>query len=260
MKPLKSIGTAFITGASSGMGKAFAHELASKGYNLILVSKEKEKLDAASEEIINKYGIDVKAYPTDLGNDNEICRIEKMIYSLKDLEIVVNAAGFGTKGSFANVEINKSVAMINVHVTASTRFTYAALQVMIPKKKGAIINIASGAAYLHTAAWAVYNASKIYLTSFTKSLSYELKGTGIKVQALCPGMTRTGFHHTKEFTFDTTKVHDVFWHTPEKVAKKSLKALSKNKLIYIPGLLNKFIWGRGIFTPITSRVSTQMNK
>lgn len=260
METLTNRRVAFITGASNGMGKAFACELAKQSYDLVLVSKDKEKLEAVASEIESAYGVKVTPYAADLGREQDICRMEELIYQLRNLEIMVNAAGFGTKGSFVDVELTKSIAMVNVHVVASTRFTYAALKVMIPARKGAIINIASGAAYLFTASWAVYNASKVYLASFTKSLAYELRGTGVRVQALCPGMTRTGFHHTKEFTFDTAKVPAIFWHTPEKVATKSLKALKRNRIIYIPGLLNKLIWGRGIFAPITSYVSTQMNR
>ena len=256
----KKLKTAFITGAANGLGRAFAFELASLGYHLLLTDKDIDNLEKTSIDIKGKFDIELTSYPADLSSDNDIAMMSKVIHSYENIEVVINDAGFGTKGAFAETDIEKSIAMLKVHVEASTRFAHAALRHMIARRKGYIINVASGAAFMYTANWTMYNATKLYLVSFSESLSRELKGTGVKVQALCPGMTRTRFHHSDELTFDTTKVADIFWQNPEVVAKKAIRALQKNKVLFIPGLLNKLIWGRGIFSAITSYTSTQMNK
>jgi short-subunit dehydrogenase len=190
--------TALITGASSGIGEAFARKLASLGYDLVLVVRRKERLDAIAGDLEGEHPITVEMLPGDLSKDGDISRIEQRIEALDTLTMLVNNAGFGTRDAFAGVGLEKSLAMIQVHVTASTRLVHAAIPGMIARRRGTLINVASPSAFVPLSNNTVYSATKSYLISFSECLLLEVADAGIKVQALCPGLTYTEFHDTDE--------------------------------------------------------------
>jgi short-subunit dehydrogenase len=235
-------GTALITGGSSGIGAAFARRLAAAGYNLILVARRQERLASLANELEGRYPISAEILVADLSKSGDIERVEKRISQLQDLDILINNAGFGTTGDFAEVDLATHIDMINVHVVASVRLSRVALPGMIARRQGAIINVASVAAFAPLPQSATYSATKAYLTIFSEALQVELDGTGVQVQALCPGFTITEFHDRPDLeTFDRSDIPKPLWMTAEEVATVSLEALSRNQVVTIPGLWNRLL-------------------
>ena len=234
--------TALITGASSGIGAAFARELAAKGYNLILVARRQERLAALATGLEADYRITAEVLATDLSDPADVDWVEQRIAELDDLDILINNAGFGAPGQFAQLDLARQLDMINLHIIASVRLTYAALPGMVARGRGAVINVSSVAGFVPVPGSATYSATKAYLNVFSEALQAELKGTGVVVQALCPGFTHTGFHDTPDHEgFDQSQIPELMWMTPEDVAAGSLDALGRSPVIYIPGLKNRLV-------------------
>lgn len=236
-----------ITGASSGIGKAFVYELASKRRDLVIISRRKKILEGISRDIKAKYSVKVKVITGDLSLLKDLLIIKKKIELLDEVSILVNNAGFGQKGYFHESNEKKSINMVDVHVRASVFLTRVVLPKMVKKGKGSIINLSSIASKITDSSVGVmYHSTKAFLNEFSISLQNEMNhlGVDIRVQALCPGLTQTNFHNSWEFRdFDQKKTPKFIWMQPYKVVKLSLKALEKRKTIYIPGLANKiFIW------------------
>ncbi len=157
------------------------------------------------------------------------------------MDILINNAGFATLGYFADVPIEKSMRMFHVHMAASIQFTHSALQIMLNRKQGAIINVSSMGAFTLTPGNVLYDATKSFLITFSENLWLEVKDMGIKIQALCPGFTRTEFHEVGDLiNFNKSTVPDSLWMTPDMVVSLSLKALGKKKeLVFTPGWKNR---------------------
>ncbi len=236
-------GTALITGASSGIGKAFAQKLAAQGYDLIIVARRRKHLEDLAGDLRSRYPVTVKVVIADLSKEQDIMRVEHHICETDKLEMLINNAGFGTPGFFPEIEIEKTRNMIHVHVMASTRFAWAALQGMITRKRGTIINVSSLAAFLPFPRAVSYCSTKVYLNMFSESLQNQLIETNISIQALCPGFTYSGFHDTEEYknSFNRSSIPKWLWMTSEEVVEQSLKALSKKKVIVIPGVKNRIL-------------------
>ncbi len=228
---------ALITGASSGLGAVFARQLAAQGYDLVLVARREERLAALAAELQQHYPISVEILAADLARSADVERVESRVAEIEGLDVLVNNAGFGTTGRFAEIDLAKSMDMIEVHVTASARLCRAALPGMLARRRGALINVSSVAAFTPLPGNANYAATKAYLLTFSKALHAELRGTGVKVQALCPGFTHTGFHDTAEFEgFKRSQIPGILWMTAEDVVATSLKSLKRNQAVCIPGL------------------------
>lgn len=230
---------ALITGASSGLGEAYARKLASQGYNLVLVARREERLSALSSELQANHPIKVEVLVADLTRERDIERVETKVSNLEHVDILINNAGFGTTGTFAEVDFDGQLGMITIYVVAPTRLIRAALPKI--EKGGSIINVASLGAFVKVPGNVTYCATKAYLVAFSETLQMELKEKGIRVQALCPGFTMTEFHE-KMGGFDRSVIPKFLWMTPEDVAKESLKALEKGKVLCIPGLKNRIIF------------------
>jgi len=244
---------ALVTGASSGIGEAFARNLAREGYDLILVARRKERLQALAEEIRHKTASrgetaprsetashretasHVEVWAVDLNDPAELESIEQRIAALENLDLLVNNAGFGLTGRFAEKDIRVPVDMVQVHVIAMMRLVRAALPGMIRRGHGGVINVSSISALLPVGGNTVYGATKAYLNFFTESLALELKDTGVRVQALCPGFTVSEFHDR----IGRPTLPRIFWMSPEQVVEEALRGLRENQLYVIPGLLYK---------------------
>lgn len=245
--------TAFVTGASSGIGESFARKLAERGYDLILTARRGELLEKLARELEQKYEITAETITADLSKLPDIQKIEKHIAGIKNLGILINNAGFGVRaGDFAQTDIEKQTNMITVHITAPMRLCRAALPNMISNRNGFIINVSSMAAFTPIPKGINYGATKNYLNFFSVGLQRELKGTGVKVQALCPGFTYTGFHDTEEFEPNHRgQFPKTMWSSAEEVVEESLCALKSKKVVFIPGVKNRlFISLRPLLTPL----------
>jgi short-subunit dehydrogenase len=235
-RELPPIGRALITGASSGIGEAFARRLAAGGFDLALVARREDRLRALAAELSAAHGIQAEAVPADLSKDDDVGRVSRYIEGHPDITLLINNAGYGLHGKFADADLERQLDMIRVHVIASVALARAALPGLIGRGGGAIINVSSIAAFFPSGGGANYSASKIYLNNFSEALNAELDGTGVKVQALCPGFTYTEFHDTTEYQdFDRKSIPDALWLSADQVVDESLAALSGDRVIVVPG-------------------------
>lgn len=234
------IGTAIITGAASGMGAEFARQVAAMGYDLLLIDKSLEGADTIAAELSGRHNIVAATLRADLADPVQICQAERRILDIEHPAMLVNAAGFGTMGNFADIDIERQVDMIMVHVIAGVRFCRAVLPRMVDRDSGSIVNVCSINALTRFPETATYSATKAYMLVFTETLHVELAGTGVTVQALCPGLTRTGFIDTPDMQrFDRARQPEWLWMDVSDVIAASLGALRRGQVRYIPGLKNR---------------------
>lgn len=234
---------ALITGASAGLGTEFARQLAKRGHRLVLAARRRDRLDALAAELGN-----ARAVAIDLARGDSTAQLVADIEAAGErVELLVNNAGFGLKGRFAELDGARQHEMIDLNVGSLTDLCRAFAPGMIERRSGAILNVASTAAFQPGPGMAVYFATKAYVLSFTEALHEELKPHGIKVSALCPGPTRTEFGAVAGFgeggSFDRWSA-DV-----ESVVRAGLKALDKNRAVAVPGLLNKITAASTRFAP-----------
>ncbi len=239
----KNQAQALITGASAGIGAEFARQLAAKGYDLILVARRKDRLEKLAQNLMDRYPIHVEVFPADLSNQADLQQLVDKITILNSLELVVNNAGFGVPGLFVETDAEAILTMVNVHVVATVRVTRAALPGMIQRGRGYIIQVSSTSAFSASTGSPTYGATKAYLNSFTDGLVTELYGTGVHVQALCPGFTHTEFHDSPEYEKFKIKqrIPEIMWMRAEQVVRGSLQAIQRGSGIYVPGFGNKLI-------------------
>jgi short-subunit dehydrogenase len=232
---------AAVTGASSGLGEVFARKLAARGYDLLLIARRKDRLDHLGTELAAAHGIGTEAMTADLAEDADIDRVAARLTAEGRLAMLVNNAGFGVKGRFFKTPVEAQDRMHRVHVTATLRLTHAALQPMIANDAGAIINVASVAAYARSEGNVSYCATKAWMTVFTEGLHLDLKGAGshVQVQALCPGYTHTEFHDTMGVA--KYKPQSSLWMNANDVVEESLRGLDRGKLFVVPGLPYKLV-------------------
>jgi len=239
----KNPGKVFITGASSGIGASYAKAFAEKGYDLVLLARRKDRLQALAKQLESGGSIDCEIISADLAEQEEIKKVTNHIRQIDNLDILINNAGFATIGYFADIPIEKSMRMFHTHMTATVQFTHAALQVMLKRKRGAIINVSSMGAFILTPGNVLYDATKSFIATFSENLWLEVRNKGIKVQALCPGFTRTEFHEVGDFkNFDKSVIPDSLWMMPDEVVRLSLKALENSRdVVFIPGWKKRLV-------------------
>jgi len=234
-------GKAFITGASAGIGASYAKAFAQKGFDLILLARRKDRLQALADQIESEYAIHCEIISADLSDSDDVEKAITHIQTIDNLDVLINNAGFATIGYFADIPVEKSMQMFHTHMTAAVRLTHAALQGMLKRGGGAIINVSSMGAFLLTPGNVMYDATKSFLATFSENLSLEINDRGIRIQALCPGFTRTEFHDVGDFKdFDKSVIPDAAWMMPDDVVSLSLEALEKDKsVVFIPGRKNR---------------------
>jgi short-subunit dehydrogenase len=234
--------TAAITGASSGLGACFARKLAARDYDLLLTARRGQRLEQLRDEITAAHHVHVETCVADLSDAEALQTLAGKLSEIADLELLVNNAGFGTMGGFVGADAEAQLDMIRVHVMAPSCLTRAVLPGMLRRDRGAVINVSSLAAWLPVAGNAQYAATKSYLVVFSQALHEELRGTNVRVQALCPGFFHSGFHDAPTMTdFDKDEVPAGMWGSPEQVVDYSLKCLSKHRLIAVPGWKNRLL-------------------
>lgn len=233
--------TALITGASSGIGAEFAHQLAARGYDLILVARREERLEELCNTVTSKFGVRAEILPADLADMTGIQHVIQVITEASDLELLVNNAGLWFKGRFYRADPEKELTLMQVHMVAPVLLCRAALPGMVARKSGWIINVSSLAGFISTRS-VLYDSSKTFLIRFSEILQAELRDTGVKVQALCPGFISTEFFDTPEFTnFSRQRIPRYLWVTSQQVVNASLAAMSGQKVVCIPGNIYKII-------------------
>jgi short-subunit dehydrogenase len=226
--------TALVTGASSGIGAAFARRLGREGYDLVLVARNRERLEAVADEVRAASGVEVETMLADLGNHDELRKVEERVASEPALTLLVNNAGFGTAGRFADLDPGREEELVRVNVTAVVRLTRAALPGMLARGRGTVVNVSSVAGFQPGPYAASYSASKAFLNSFTQAVHEELRGTGVRMQLLAPGFTITGFQ--QRAGIDRRRLPAGAWMTAEQVVDASVRGLRRRQLVVVPGL------------------------
>ena len=231
--------TALITGASSGIGAAFARALAGPGCRLVLVARRADRLQTLASELEQR-GTQVETLTADLASEQGIQAVVEKISSEPHLDLLINNAGFGIHGPFASEPVEVQAAMLRVHDEAPMRLSHAALQGMLARRHGAIINVSSVSAYLSSADSVVYAATKSFLATFSVALHKGLRRTGVRIQALCPGFTHTEFHEPSDIMdMDVHRIPAILWMDANRVVAVSLKALERDQAVVIPGSIYK---------------------
>jgi len=228
---------ALVTGASTGLGAAFAEALAADETDLVVVARDTARLDTLASKLGRDHGIDVRVLPADLTDSTDLRRVEDAVAADEQLDLLVNNAGFGTAGDFADLDPDGEEREIRLNVVALARLTRAALPGMIRRRRGAIINVSSMAAFQPAPYNATYGGTKAYVNSFTEALAEEVRGTGVRVQALCPGFTRTEFQ--ARAGIDTSSIPAVAWMEAGEVVAESLAAIRRGGVVVVPGFANR---------------------
>jgi len=240
---------ALITGASSGIGATFARHLAARGCDLVLVARRKDRLEQQAREIESSHAVRAEILPADLTHKPELKMVEDRIAGAPNLEYLVNNAGFGIVGRFFSLPVEGQDQMHRLHVLATLRLTHAALQGMVVRRRGAVINVSSVAGFFTTPGNVSYCATKHWMNVFTEGLSLELKSIGspVTVQALCPGFTYSEFHDVMGVSRGK-RAPRFFWMSAERVAASSLADLRRGRLYVVPG------WQYRILTAIATKL------
>ncbi len=233
--------TAVITGSTSGIGAAYADKFAQQGYDLVLTGRRKEKIEEAAAWIRKKYNVKAEVVLAELSQPEGI---QKVIDSMKGktIEILVNNAGFGAVSLYQTADLKVMEQLAKVNVLAPMELIHAVLSGMVERGSGTIINISSESVYMIIPNNAVYSGAKAFLKSFTEGLYMDLMGTGVKVLAVCPGLTHTDFHE-KMGMEKARQVNrgQIRWMSPEEVVELSLKDLEHGKVVSIPGNHTKIL-------------------
>lgn len=226
---------ALITGASSGIGEAMARELGAAGVELILVARRRERL----EDVASAFpGTEVIVADLQMAQDRG--RVEaRLATDDRPVDLLVNNAGFGTSGSFAGIDPDRSEAEILLNVVALTRLTRAALPRLVAAGRGWVLNVSSVVAFQPAPHLAVYAATKAYVQSFTEGLHEELRGSGVHATALCPGLTRTEFQSVSNPDAPERRYPAAAWLTADQVARDGLRDCARGRAVSIPGLQYK---------------------
>lgn len=252
-KPQAAKGTAIVTGASSGIGEEFARQLDQRGYDLVLVARRRDRLEALASEIGGAEIIEA-----DLSTPAGVAAVEERI-AKGDVEVLINNAGFGTNGAFADMPLERELEEIDLNVRALTQLTHAALQHMKATKSGTIINVASTGAFQPVPYMSTYAATKAYVLSFSEGIHEEAKTYGVTVTCLCPGPVKTEFQAVSGVRAESMPAG---WQTPQQVVKLALNAAKSGSAIAVPGMINKASANLGRIAPrfMVRKISGRMFK
>jgi uncharacterized protein len=241
---------ALITGASAGLGATFARQLAAEGFDLILVARRAGALEQLAAELHAKYGISAETVTADLTRDDDVGRVCQLLAATERLELLVNNAGFGSRGLFFEADAEQQDAMHRLHVVATERLTRAALPGLVARQRGGIINVASVAGFIIGVGNISYCATKAWMVVFTEGLYLELKSMAspVTVQALCPGYTYTEFHDVLGVDRASIMGKD-WWMSADRVVGESLSGFKRGQLLVIPGMRYRVLVSVAKFLP-----------
>jgi short-subunit dehydrogenase len=256
--------TALVTGASGGIGEELARLFAADGHDLVLVARSRDKLARLAEELKEKHGVAARVLAADLARPEAPHEIfEELSADGVQVDALVNNAGFGTYGLFAETDLKSELELLQVNVVALTHLSKLFLPGMLARRRGYVMNVASTAAFQPGPLMAVYYASKAYVLSLSEALSNECEGTGVRISALCPGPTETGF--VAAAGMNESKLFDRAVMDARTVALEGYRGLLAGKTIVIPGLRNNLLarsiglFPRGLVTKVVRGIQEKRN-
>ena len=256
--------SALVTGASSGIGRELALLLAAEGTDLVLVARDRGRLDDLAGQLQDVHpGVTVEVLPADLADPVQLAAVEARVCDpARPIDLVVNNAGFGTYGPLVHADIDVEQREIAVNVTAVVRLTYAAVGAMVARGRGAVMNISSVAGLQATPGNATYGATKAFVASFGEAVAGELAGTGVTLTTVLPGFTRTEFQ--QRAGIEGREIPGPAWMSAPDVASQALEATRAGKAWFVPGVLNKVLTAvagpvpRGLKRRFAARVASRM--
>ncbi len=232
--------TALITGASSGIGREFARQLAARGDDLVVVARRARRLEELAADMRETHDVEVEVLPADLTEQDGLRAVEdRLTDAASPVDLLVNNAGFGTHGPFHELDPDREEAEIRLLVLAVSRLTHAALPGMLERGRGGIVNVSSMAGFQPLPYSATYAAAKAFVTSLSQSLHEELRGSGVQMLALCPGYVHTEFHDVAGI--DRSDVPSAAWLQARDVVSDALAALDRGEALCVPGLGYKLL-------------------
>lgn len=223
---------ALITGATAGIGAAFARRLASDGWDLVLVARDATRLAGTAAELTARHGRQVETIPADLSTDDGCAAVERRLAEGSPVELLVNNAGISLNTPFLRSSAEDEARLLRLNVHAVMRLTLAALRPMTERRRGAVINVSSVAGFGAVMPGSTYSASKAWVTNFSESVGQSARPFGVRVMALCPGYTRTEFHDRAGINM--SKTPEWMWLRAEDVVDEALRDLRKGKLVSVP--------------------------
>jgi short-subunit dehydrogenase len=254
--------TCLVTGASSGIGADLARSLARRGHGATLVARRVERLEELADELRREHGVRAETIACDVSQPKARAGLARQVEELGlTVEVLVNNAGFGSGGLFYELDQERELEMVRVNVEAVVALCGTYVPEMVGRGRGAVLNVASTAAFQPLPRQATYAATKAFVLSFTDGLHADLRGTGVAATSLCPGPVRTEFAETAGIDEAAAGLPDVFWMESDQVAEQAVKALERGRRVVVPGMLNLAgaIGGqhapRGLFLRFGSRVT-----
>lgn len=251
-----------VTGASSGIGADIARSLARRGHGTLLVARRTGRLDELAEELRREHSVRAETLASDLGGPSARDRLFDQIDELGlTVEVVVNNAGFGSGGLFQRLDQQRELEMVRLNVEAVVALCGRYVPLMVARRRGAVLNVASTAAFQPLPRQATYAATKAFVLAFTDGLHADLHGTGVTATSLCPGPVKTEFAETAGIAEESSGVPDIFWTDSDFVAEEAVKALERGRRVVVPGRFNQAgaLGGqhapRGLFLRFGSRLT-----
>jgi short-subunit dehydrogenase len=227
---LALMSTALVSGPTAGIGRSFAHQLAERGYDLVLVARDRTRLESEAAALRTSYGVAVEVLPADLVDRDELALVEARLADRdRPVDLLVNNAGFGLKKRFLDNSVEDEQAMLDVLVTAVMRLSHAALGAMSERGSGGIINVSSVASFLPRGS---YGAAKSWVNSFSEWTAHEYRPRGVTVTCLCPGFTKTEFHERMDVSHDSAA--GFLWLDADELVTQALKDHAKGKVWSVP--------------------------
>ncbi len=242
MLPTEPFDTALVTGASTGIGAAYADRLAARGHPLVLVARNREKLDTLAARLSREHHVKVEVLPADLVSPQQRVRVEQRLREDASIGVLVNNAGFSVEGGLADASLDDVESMVQLNVVAPTRLTGALLPGLLSRRRGSIINIASALAIAPELSVGAYAATKSYLLTYTQTLHKELRDSGIQVQVVLPGITRTAIWERAGRDIGSFPEHMIM--EVDEMVDAALAGYDMGELVTIPSLPDGEEWRR----------------
>jgi short-subunit dehydrogenase len=252
LPPPSESSTAVVTGASSGIGAEIARELAGRGQNLTLVARRRDRLQSLAEELGREHGVRAETIAADIASDEGRDGLFDELRSRgRDVDVLVNNAGFGSAGRFQSLDGEKEAMMVRTNCEAVVALCARYVPEMVDRGRGAVLNVASIAAFQPIPFQATYSATKAFVLTFSEALSADLHGTGVTVTALCPGPVPTEFGENAGIDNEWEGIPNFVLTTPEHNAAAGVAAMEKGRRVVVPGPLNQATAAAGHYTPRT---------